>query len=402
VLRPLTPLSCPPSARPERVAERADVPMQDQRNETLANILLTYSIDLQPGDKLFLEIRGWESLELAREVIRQATRLGGVPFWWYNDPWLGRAWVDGASEEQMKAFGEMHLMLAKECDAWLGFYASDNAFELSGVDPEQMKLLQKLYVEPVQLKERVMNTKWCLLTYPTNSMAQLAETSKEGFEDFYYDVCCLDYARMSEAMDAVVELMGSTDQVRIVSPGTDLTFSIRGMGGVKCDGRENIPDGEVFTAPIKDSVNGHITFNVPAKERGFVFNDINLRFEDGKAIEASCQGGTERLNEVLDVDEGARYTGEFALGVNPHMLRPMQTPLFDEKMAGSLHLALGYSVEEAFNGNESGIHWDLVLDQREEKGRGELYFDGELVRKDGRFVDQELEESFSAEALRTR
>ena len=402
MLRPLTPLSCPPSARPERVAERADVPMKDQRNETLANILLTYSIDLQPGDKLFLEIRGWESLELAREVIRQATRLGGVPFWWYNDPWLGRPWVDGASEEQMKAFGEMHLMLAKECDAWLGFYASDNAFELSGVDPEQMKLHQKLYVEPVQLRERVMNTKWCLLTYPTNSMAQLAEMSKEGFEDFYYDVCCLDYARMSQAMDRVAELMSSTDQVHIVSRGTDLTFSIKGMGVAKCDGRENIPDGEVFTAPIKDSVNGHITFNVPAMERGSVFNEINLRFEDGKAIEASCQGGTEKLNEVLDVDEGARYTGEFALGVNPHMLRPMQNPLFDEKMAGSLHLALGYCVEEAFNGNESGIHWDLVLDQREENGGGELYFDGELVRKDGMFVDQELEESFSAEALRAK
>ena len=373
--------------------------MGDRRNETLAKILLTHSVDLQPGEKLFLEIRGLESLELAKEAIKQATRLGGVPLWWYNDPWLNRAWIDGASEEQMKAYGELHLLLAKEFDAWLGIYASDNAFELSGVDAKQMKLLQKLYVEPVQLRERVLNSKWCLLTYPTNSMAQLAETSKEAFEDFYYDVCCLDYARMSQAMDPLVELMGSTDQVRIVSPQTDLTFSIRGMGAAKCDGRENIPDGEVFTAPIKDSVNGRITFNVAAMERGLVFNDITLRYEGGKVVEASCQGSTHVLNEILDVDEGARYTGEFALGVNPHMVRPMRNALFDEKMAGSLHLALGYCVEEAFNGNESGIHWDLVLDQREDHGGGEIYFDGELVRQDGRFVDQDLEESFSAEAL---
>ena len=373
--------------------------MGDRRNETLAKILLTHSVDLQPGEKLFLEIRGLESLELAKEAIKQATRLGGVPLWWYNDPWLNRPWIDGASEEQMKAYGELHLLLAKEFDAWLGIYASDNAFELSGVDAKQMKLLQKLYVEPVQLRERVLNSKWCLLTYPTNSMAQLAETSKEAFEDFYYDVCCLDYARMSQAMDPLVELMGSTDQVRIVSPQTDLTFSIRGMGAAKCDGRENIPDGEVFTAPIVDSVNGRITFNVAAMERGLVFNDITLRYEGGKVVEASCQGSTHVLNEILDVDEGARYTGEFALGVNPHMVRPMRNALFDEKMAGSLHLALGYCVEEAFNGNESGIHWDLVLDQREDHGGGEIYFDGELVRQDGRFVDQDLEESFSAEAL---
>jgi aminopeptidase len=374
--------------------------MKDQRNETLAKILLTHSVDLQPGEKLFLEIRGWESLELAKEAIRQATQMGGVPFWWYNDPSLGRPWLEGASEEQMKAFGELHLMLAKECDAWLGFYASDNAFEMAGVDGEQLKLFQKLYVEPVQLRERVPNTKWCLLTYPTNSMAQLAEMSKEGFEDFYYDMCCLDYSRMSQAMDPLAELMGNTDQVRLVSPGTDLTFSIKGISVVKSDGKLNVPDGEVFTAPVRESVNGHITFNIPAVDRGAVFNDIRLHFQDGKVVEASCQGATEKLNEILDVDEGARYTGEFALGVNPFMLGPMKNPLFDEKIMGSLHLALGECAHETPNGNESAIHWDLVLIQTEEYGGGEIYFDGELIRQDGKFADQGLEEALSAEALR--
>ena len=373
--------------------------MKDRRNETLARVLLTYSVDLQPGEKLFLEMRGLESLELAKEVVGQATRMGGVPFWWYNDPWLSRTWVDGASEEQMKAFADLHLLLAKECDAWLGFYAPDNAFEMAGADPEQMKLLQKLYIEPVQWRERIRNSKWCLLSYPTNSMAQLAEMSKEAYEDFYYDVCCLDYARMSKAMDPLVELMENTDQVRIVSPHTDLTFSIKSMPAIKCDGKENIPDGEVFTAPVKDSVSGRITFNIPAMERGLVFNDISLQFREGKVVEATCQGSTEVLKEILDMDEGARYLGEFALGVNPHMVRPMKSALFDEKMAGSLHVALGDCVQEAFNGNESGIHWDLVLNQTEEYGGGEIYFDGELIREDGKFVDRDLEQSFSAEAL---
>ncbi|TKJ30097.1 MAG: aminopeptidase [Chloroflexi bacterium B3_Chlor] len=374
--------------------------MKDERNEVLANILLTYSVDLQPGEKIMLELRGEETLELAKEIIKQATQLGGVPFWYYNDPSLTRHLIQSASEAQFEAFGQLHLKLAKECDAWLGLYAPDNAFELAEIDAGQLKLYQKLYVDPVQLKERVRNSKWCLLTFPTNSRAQLAEMSKEAFEDLYYDVCCLDYAKMSQAMDPLVELMEKTNKVRIVAPGTDLSFSIKGIPMVKCDGKENIPDGEVFTAPVRDSINGHVTFNTPAIQRGFLFNGIRLEFEEGKVVEASCQAGTDKLNEILDVDEGARYIGEFALGVNPYVSRPMKDALFDEKIAGSLHLALGQCDQEAPNGNESAIHWDIVLLQTKEHGGGEIYFDGRSIRKDGAFVDEKLEESFSANALR--
>jgi aminopeptidase len=231
-------------------------------------------------------------------------------------------------------------------------------------------------------------------------MAQLAEMSKEAYEDLYFDVCCLDYGQMSKAMDVLVELMEKTDKVRILGPGTDLSFSIKDIPAVKCDGRENIPDGEVFTAPVRDSVSGHITFNTPALERGFLFNDIRLDFENGKVVGASCPAGTDKLNEILDVDEGARYIGEFALGVNPFISRPMKDALFDEKIAGSLHLALGQCDDEAPNGNESAIHWDIVVIQTKEYGGGEIYFDGELIREDGRFVDEQLEASFSAETLR--
>ncbi len=375
--------------------------MKDHRNETLANILLTYSVELQPGEKLMIDVRGQDTLELAKETIRQATRMGGIPFVYYNDPSLIRAWVQEASEEQFEAFGQLHLKLMKEIDAWLCLHAPDNPFDLADVDGRQLQLYQRLYTEPVHLKERVVNTKWCILNYPSNSMAQLAEKSKEAFEDFYYDVCCLDYASMSAAMDPVVQMMEQADMVRIVSPGTDLTFSIKGMPAIKCDGKENIPDGEVFTAPLRDSVNGQITFNIPALQRGLLFNDIRLEFVDGRVVDASCQGNMDLLNEILDTDQGARYLGEFALGVNPLITRPMKDALFDEKLAGSLHLALGQHAPETPNGNRSAIHWDIVLVQTAERGGGEVYFDGELIRRDGRFVDEELEESLSAEALRS-
>jgi aminopeptidase len=374
--------------------------MKDNRNETLAHILLAYSLDLQPGETIMLDIRGQDTLHLAKEIIKQATQMGGVPFWYYNDPSLTRPWLQGANEGQFQAFGQFHLKLMKECDAWLCLHGSDNPFELADVEGEQLNLYQRLYVEPVQLQERVKNTKWCILNYPTNSMAQLAEMSREAYEDLYYDVCCLDYARMSKAMDSLVQLMEQTDRVRIVSPGTDLTFSIKGIPAVKCDGKENIPDGEVFTAPVKDSINGHITFNIPALARGFIFNDIRFEFHEGRVVDASCQAGTDKLNEMLDTDGGARYTGEFALGVNPFIVRPMKDALFDEKIAGSLHLAVGACDDEAPNGNQSAIHWDIVQIQTKEHGGGEIYFDGELIREDGVFIDQKLEQSFSAEALR--
>jgi aminopeptidase len=374
--------------------------MRDKRNETLAEILLNYSLDLQPGEKIMLEMRGQHTLELGKEIIRQATKMGGVPFWYYNDRSLTRLWARNATEQQMEAYGKLHLKLMKEIDAWLLLHAPDNPFDLADVDGEHLQLYQRLYSEPVHLQERVNNTKWCILNYPTNSMAQLAEMSLEAFEDFYYEVCCLDYGEMSRAMDRIVGMMESTDEVRIESPGTDLSFSIRGIPAVKCDGKENIPDGEVFTAPVRDSLNGHITFNIPALDRGITFHGIRLEFREGKAVDASCQGSLQALNEILDTDEGARYVGEFALGVNPMITRPVKDALFDEKLAGSLHLALGSCGREAPNGNHSAIHWDIVQVQTEEYGGGEIYFDGELIRKGGRFTDSGLEESLSAEVLR--
>jgi aminopeptidase len=231
-------------------------------------------------------------------------------------------------------------------------------------------------------------------------MAQLAETSQEKFEDFYFEVCNLNYAKMSGAMGPLVELMQNTDHVRLVSPGTDLTFSIKGIGVVKCDGTRNIPDGEVYTAPVRESVNGTIRYNTPSLHEGFVYNGISFTFKNGKIIKATAASFEDKLNQILDTDENARYVGEFSLGLNPFVLHPMKDTLFDEKIRGSIHLTPGSCYDEAPNGNISAIHWDLVLIQRKDYGGGELYFDNKLVRKDGIFTDPKLEQAFSENNLR--
>lgn len=383
------------------ISQRKDPLMKDKRNEILARQLLEYSVRLEPGQVLYLEMKGKETLELGKQIIRFATQMGGVPFWYYNDESLGRQWIRHASDEQFKKQAELHLELMTRADAYIGLRGSDNPFDLADIDHTQMDKLNTLFYKPVHLEERVKRTKWVVLRYPNNAMAQLAETSQEAFEDFYYEVCCADYAKMSKAQDKLAALMRATDKVQIKSPGTDLTFSIKNIGIIKCDGLRNIPDGEVYTAPVRDSVNGTITYNAPSLHEGVVYNNVSLTFEKGKIVKATCDGDNTKLNKVFDTDEGARYVGEFAIGVNPFILRPMKDTLFDEKIAGSIHFTPGQCYDEAPNGNDSSIHWDLVLIQRPEYGGGEIWFDGKLIRKDGVFTDANMEKEFSKENLRS-
>jgi aminopeptidase len=205
----------------------------------------------------------------------------------------------------------------------------------------------------------------------------------------YFRVCTLDYKKMAKAMEPLRKRMANADHVHIKSPGTDLRFSIKGIGAVKCEGLRNIPDGEVFSCPVKDSVQGYISFNTPTIYSGTKFENVRLEFKDGKVIKATSNN-TKRLNEILDTDAGARYIGEFSLGFHPHILNPMCDILFDEKIAGSLHFTPGQAYEVADNGNRSAVHWDMVLIQRKEWGGGEVWFDGELIRKDGIFMPKDL------------
>ena len=276
----------------------------------------------------------------------------------------------------------------KGMQAYIAIRAGNNTAELADVPSEKLNLYSKL--SRPTLDYRVNETKWVVLRYPNYSMAQLANTSLENFEDFYFDVCTLDYRKMSEAMTPLVDLMNRTDKVQIKGPGTDLTFSIKGIGAVKCDGLRNIPDGEVYTAPVRESMNGIISYNTPSEEQGFTYENIVFQVENGKIVKATAND-TKKINDLLDVDEGARYFGEFAIGVNPYILHPMKDTLFDEKIAGSFHLTPGMCYEDAPNGNKSANHWDLVMIQRPEYGGGEIWFDDVLIRKDGIFVLPELE-----------
>jgi aminopeptidase len=276
----------------------------------------------------------------------------------------------------------------KGMQAFIAVRAGNNTAELADVPAERLNLYSRK-LRPVQ-DHRVNKTKWVVLRYPNYSMAQLANTSLEAFEDFYFDVCTLDYAKMSRCMDPLIELMNKTDRVHIKGPGTDLTFSIKGIPSIKCDGERNIPDGEIYTAPVRESVNGVISYNTPSEEQGFTYENITFEVKGGKIIKASANDN-KRVNELLDTDEGARYFGEFAFGVNPYILKPMKDTLFDEKISGSFHLTPGSSYEDAGNGNKSSIHWDIVMIQRPEYGGGEIWFDEVLIRKDGLFVIPELE-----------
>jgi aminopeptidase len=363
--------------------------MTDPRISVLAKNLINYSCQVQPGEKILIEAIGLES-PLIKEIIKEAYRAGGIPFVTIKDRSIDRTLLMEVTEEQLKLMAKYETIRMNDMQAYIGVRSGNNAAELSDVPAEKIELYARLFSNEVHTKIRVRNTKWVVLRYPTPAMAQSANMSTEAFEDFYFNVCNLDYSKMSRAMNPLVELMNKTDQVKIVGPGTNLTFSIKGIPTIKCDGERNIPDGEVYTAPIKDSVNGYISYNTPTIYQGFTYENIRFKFVNGQIVEATAND-TEKINKVLDTDEGARFTGEFALGLNPYINKAIKDTLFDEKIAGSFHLTPGNSYDECPNGNQSAIHWDLVCIQTPEYGGGEIYFDGVLVRKDGRFILPELQ-----------
>ena len=362
--------------------------MTDPRTTQLAQNLIRHSICVQPGEHVLLEIIDAPD-EIAIELIRAVRAAGGHPHINLRHSRVTREMFAGATDEQYASIAGFELEEMKAMDAYIAIRGGHNSFENSSVPADKMALTQK-HMRDVH-NRRVCHTKWCVLRWPTPSMAQGAGMSTEAFEEFYFDSCLADYAKLREGMDKLAERMMKTDRVRITGPGTDLTFSIKGMPAIPCAGSHNIPDGEVFTAPIKDSVNGTVLYTAPTVFQGIPFDGISLTFKDGKIVEAHCNGNDEALNKILDSDEGARFIGEFALGVNPYILQPMRDILFDEKIAGSFHFTPGQAYENCDNGNRSQVHWDLVCIQRADYGGGEIWFDDELIRKDGIFTDPELE-----------
>jgi len=362
--------------------------MHDPRFDQLARVLVSHSLDLQPNERALIELFD-VPYEMGICLVRAIREAGGIPFVQLHNGRLSRELLHDSTEPQYSILSEIELNRIKQMDCYVALRGSHNITELSDVPGDQMKMAMSL-MRPV-LDYRIRKTRWVVLRWPTASMAQQAGMSTEQFEDFYFKVCTLDYSRMTPGMEVLKQWMEKTERVHIKGPGTDLRFSIQGIPAITCGGKHNIPDGEVFTCPVRESVEGHVSYNAPTVYRGVNFDGIRLTFDKGRIVDAESNN-TERLNQILDSDEGARYIGEFSLGFHPHIESPMRDILFDEKIAGSFHFTPGQAYEEADNGNRSQVHWDMVCIQRPEYGGGEVWFDDTLIRKDGRFIVEGLDQ----------
>ncbi|WP_407272342.1 aminopeptidase [Radiobacillus sp. PE A8.2] len=360
--------------------------MRDPRLTELADLLLTHSLTIEENEKV-LFTGSANTIPLIKELIKKAHALEAIPYVELVDDELTRLLITDAKEEKFELQNKWNMAQYQDIDAFVQIIGEENDAEFGEIPSENFQTAGRI-MKPSN-DYLIDNKKWVLLNYPTKGFAQKAKMSYDSFYDYLIDVCTVDYKTMAEAQQPLKDLMDKTDKVRIIAKDTDLTFSIKDIPAVRCFGKRNIPDGEVFTAPVKDSVNGTITYNTPCPYRGITFQNVSLTFENGKIVKATADK-TEELNKILDTDEGARYIGEFAIGLNPKITEPMGDILFDEKIAGSLHFTPGEAYDEAPNGNQSSVHWDMVLIQRPEYGGGEIYFDDVLIRKDGLFVIDEL------------
>jgi len=364
--------------------------MNDPRINQLANLLLDHSCDLKKGEIVLVEAFDLPEPNLVTALVAGIAERGGVPLVsWKNNAVL-RSLYRTATETSMALAAKFEGERMRAANAYIGIRGTTNGSQFADVPHERMDLFQTHWWKPVHGSIRVPDTKWVVLRYPTDSFAQAANMSTAAFEDFYFDVCTADYAAMGKAQEPLVARMEAADRVKIVAPGTELEFSIKEIPVIPCFGERNIPDGEVFTAPVRESINGVIRYNTQSRYQGTIFDNIEFEFKNGQIIRAEASE-TKKINEILDSDEGARYCGEFAIGTNNRVRHPMLDTLFDEKIGGSFHLTPGQAYEDANNGNNSRIHWDLVLIQREDYGGGEIWFDGELLRKDGHFIPEDLQ-----------
>ena len=361
--------------------------MNTEKINTLAKTIVNYSLHLKENDRVHISFTE-EATPLVEEIIKESKKVGAIVGLNLYNPRLNARLAEGNTMARLEHLKKIKEFEVNNYEAFVMIRSAFNDYEAKNVPQEMTKQfgIMTNELDDIRINER----EWVLLNYPTYLDAHKAKMTTEDFNKFAFDVMTVDYKKMSEDVAPLKALMERTDKVRIVSPGTDLTFSIKGMPAVPCCGEKNIPDGEIYSAPIKTSVNGTITYNTPSPYQGNIYNKVSLTFENGKIINASCDGDNDKLNEIFDTDEGARYVGEFALGFNPKVLYPMGDILYDEKITGSLHFTPGRCYADCDNGNKSAIHWDMVLIQREDFGGGEIYFDDVLIRKNGKFVLEEL------------
>ena len=360
--------------------------MKDPRVKELAEILVNYSTAVKEGDVVLISAAGFQCLPLVKEIYALCLQNGAKYVTWeFSNADMAKVFYDNASEDQLKFFPQHRLDLMKQVDVYIGIAAPDNTMALAEANQGAM-LTNMRTMRPIT-DQRVEHTRWVVTRYPTQAAAQDAKMSLDDYENYVFNACCIDWNAMSAKQDKLRALMEAADRVTIRSADTHLTLSIKGIPAIKCDGLRNMPDGEVYTAPIRDSVEGHIVYNCRTIYNGKEFPDVRLEFQEGKVVRASTSGNQNDLEMILNTDEGARYIGEFALGINPGIRRATGSILFDEKIALSLHTALGSCYNECPNGNKSAIHWDLIkiLDTE-----GEIWFDENLIQKDGSYVHPDL------------
>lgn len=364
----------------------------DERITRLAENIIFNSVQLKKGETVYIEAFSPSTRDLFAALIKATVKAGGVPFYYFNDNAFIINAIENADASQIQAWTDLHKYLMQKADCYVGVRGYDDLFAFSNVDAQSQNLYRSIFQEQVHMRTRLPKTRWCVLRYPNNTMAAVSRMSVKEFEDFYFNACLLDYRKMGKAMQPLKELLDRTSEVHIKGADTDLRFSIKGIKSIVCDGTMNIPDGEVYTAPVKDSINGYVQFNTDTTYSGVFYSNIRLEFENGRIVKGTSTANNDKFQKILDLDAGSRYMGEFAFGVNPYITHPILDILFDEKTCGSFHMAIGNSYEdETNNGNVSSIHWDLVKIQTPEHGGGEIWLDNILVRKDGRFVLPELE-----------
>lgn len=366
--------------------------MADPRIEKLADVLVNYSVAVKPGDRVCIT-GGTLAESILKAVYTKVLQASGHPLMLVSIPGTSELFFRHASDKQLKHVPEPIKLVTKKYDVSISIMSSSNTKALSGIDPAKMVIANQAQTDlmkTVMQRSASGELRWVGTLFPTNAYAQDAEMSLGEYEDFVYGACMPDiedpvgyWRDFSKWQQKIVNWLKGKKRVHVIGPKTDLHLSIDGRKFINCDGHNNMPDGEVFTGPVEDSVEGHVYFSYPAIYQGREVAGIRLSFEKGKVVKATAEKNEEFLNKILDTDKGSHYIGEFAIGTNKGITRFTRQLLFDEKINGSFHMAVGAGYPETGSKNESAIHWDMICDMR---GGGEIWVDDDLLYKDGKFV----------------
>ncbi len=382
-----------PSSESERSRHCSEeIQVRDPRYEALAKVLVNYSVEVGKGDLVAIQTYPVAEL-LTKEVYRECLKAGGHPFVRCHLPGISEIFLKEARKDQLRFLSPVAMEEVEKTDKFISFWADENTKDLANVDPDRQRERASA-TAPIMRRwnerEAAGELKWVGTQFPTNASAQDAEMSLPEYENFVLDACLVNkkdpiaaWKSVHRKQARICKRLDHARKVRVVTKGTDLTMKVAGRKWVNCDGKANMPDGEIFTGPVEDSVEGSITFSFPAFYYGREAEGVRLTFKKGRIVKATASKGQDFLEAMLNTDDGAKRVGEFAIGTNYSVQKFTRNTLFDEKIGGTVHMAMGASIPESLGVNESAIHWDMVTDMRD---GGKIYADGKVVYKDGKFT----------------